>query len=85
MTNMVRVSFRIHPDTRDVIEKEAAKRGLVPSDMFRMIINAGIPVIQGQTNEPETLKETNELLKQMLRIMSGKDKEYAETRKEGFR
>ena len=84
MTNMVRVSFRIYPDTRDVIEKEAAKRGLVPSDMFRMIINAGIPVIQGQTNEPETLKETNELLKQMLRIMSGKDKEYAETRKEGF-
>ena len=82
MTNMVRVSFRIHPDTRDVIEKEAAKRGLVPSDMVRMIINAGLPVIQG--NEPETLKKTNELLGKMLRIMSNKDKEYAEVRKEGF-
>ena len=82
MTNMVRVSFRIHPDTRDVIEKEAAKRGLVPSDMVRMIINAGLPVIQG--NEPETLKKTNELLEKMLRIMSNKDKEYAEVRKEGF-
>ena len=83
MTNMVRVSFRIHPDTRDVIEKEAAKRGLVPSDMVRMIINAGLPVIQG--NEPQTLQKTNELLEKMLHIMSGKDKEYAETRKEEFR
>jgi len=80
MTNMVRVSFRIHPDTRDVIEKEAAKRGLVPSDMVRMIINAGLPVIQG--NEPETLKKTNELLEKMLRIMSSK--EETEIRREGF-
>ena len=80
MTNMVRVSFRIHPDTRDVIEKEAAKRCLVPSDMVRMIINAGLPVIQG--NEPETLKKTNELLEKMLRIMSSK--EETEIRREGF-
>ena len=83
MTNMERFSFRLLPATWHIIQEEARKRGLVPSDMVRMIINAGLPVIQG--NEPETLKKTNELLEKMLRIMSNKDKEYAETRKEGFR
>ena len=82
MSNMERFSFRLLPETWHIIQEEARKRGLVPSDMVRMIINAGLPVIQG--NEPETLKKTNELLEKMLRIMSNKDKEYAEVRKEGF-
>ena len=82
MTNMVRLSFRLSPEMWTTIKDEATKRGLVPSDMVRMIINAGLPVIQG--NEPATLQKTNELLEKMLRIMSGKDKEYAEARKEGF-
>ena len=82
MTNMERFSFRLLPETWQIIQEEAAKRGLVPSDMVRMIINAGLPVIQG--NEPETLKKTNELLEKMLRIMAGKDKEYTEVRKEGM-
>jgi hypothetical protein len=47
-----------------------------------MALSAGLPIIQG--NEPATLKKTNELLEKMLRIMSNKDKEYAEVRKEGF-
>ncbi len=82
MTNMVRLSFRLSPEMWTTIKDEATKRGLVPSDMVRMIINAGLPVIQG--NEPATLQKTNELLEKMLRIMSGKDEEYAEARKEGF-
>ena len=82
MNNMVRLSFRVPPEMLHAIQEEAAKRGLVPSDMVRMIINAGLPVIQG--NEPQTLQKTNELLEKMLHIMSGKDKEYAEARKEGF-
>ena len=64
------------------IEGEAKRRGIAHSDIVRMAISAGLPVIQG--NEPATLEKTNELLENILRIMSGKDKEYAEARKGGF-
>ena len=67
---------------RDKDLKLAQDLHIDPKDMVRMIINAGLPVIQG--NEPATLQKTNELLEKMLRIMSGKDEEYAEARKEGF-
>ena len=80
MNNMVRLSFRVPPEMLHAIQEEAAKRGLVLSDIVRMSINVGLPIIQG--NEPETLKKTNELLEKMLRIMSSK--EETEIRREGF-
>lgn len=79
---MDRYTFRLPIDMWHAIEGEAKRRGIAHSDIVRMAISAGLPVIQG--NEPATLEKTNELLENILRIMSGKDKEYAEARKGGF-
>ena len=79
---MQRYTFRLPIGMWHTIEDEATERGLTPSDVVRMSINAGLPIIQG--SKPETLEKTNELLEKMLRIMSGKDREYAEVRKEGL-
>ena len=79
---MDRYTFRLPNDMWHAVEDEAKRKGITSSDIVRMALSAGLPIIQG--NEPATLKKTNELLEKMLRIMSNKDKEYAEVRKEAF-